>query len=432
MGFLDDAVALNALLEADPGGVSQLAQHLEGIADAIDRSNAQLKAVNAGTFWEGDAAAAFEELKSELPPLIEVVRTRYQEAGGALRAFVEPLRDAQDRARQALRDKEQAEEDLARAERGVDDTESHGRAETNRARAFNESHPDAPPYDPQPYPGPNWYGIRDDARDRLADAERRLEQAVRDYQAASGDTASRIRDAADDSIRNEGLFGDFGSIFGIDIGDIIGLLTEGWGAVGRLLRFVNIARVLGGGEVLTIAGRALAVLLRNPALASGLSRGLGALGAGFATVRDIAHLIELGNPIEAFQRDPAGYSSDLAQTAFDAAALAFFIAPNPVTAVIAGVAGVVWAGTEIWDNWDTISSAISDGWEAARDGFEAVGVFAGQAAEAAGDFAGDVVDGAADVAGDVVEGAGDLIEGAGDVAGDVLEGAGDFVGGLIG
>lgn len=192
---------LDDLLRASPSEVGTLAQHLQTVADAIRGTNDQLKSVNSSDFWDGDAAEAFDDLKGELPPLLDIVLARYQTASSALGDYIEPLRDAQDRARQAVRDIEEAEADLARAEQGVDDMEAHDRAEESRARAAADS-PQDTPYQSQPYPGPNYRALRGEAQQNLEAAEGRLEQAVADYKAASGTASGRIRDAADDDIRN--------------------------------------------------------------------------------------------------------------------------------------------------------------------------------------------------------------------------------------
>lgn len=89
-------------------------------------------------------------------------------------------------------------------------------------------------------------------------------------------------------------------------------------------------------------------------------RGLGVAGGVVSTGIGVANLIEQGNPVEAFNRNPAGYVADVASTAFSASTTAFLIAPNPVTAGLAIVTGVVWAGAEIVDHWDEITEWTSD------------------------------------------------------------------------
>lgn len=63
----------------------------------------------------------------------------------------------------------------------------------------------------------------------------------------------------------------------------------------------------------------------------------------------------------------------MASTLFNGSATAFFIAPNPVTAGAVVVTGLVYAGTEVWDNWPEISNAVSEGVDWAGDRLDDVG-----------------------------------------------------------
>lgn len=92
----------------------------------------------------------------------------------------------------------------------------------------------------------------------------------------------------------------------------------------------------------------------------GAMRGLGVVGGAFSTASGAYNLYQQGNPVDAFEREGAGYVADVAETAFSASSTAFLIAPNPVTAALAVTTGVVWAGAEVVDNWDAISEGAGD------------------------------------------------------------------------
>ncbi len=92
----------------------------------------------------------------------------------------------------------------------------------------------------------------------------------------------------------------------------------------------------------------------------GAMRGLGVAGGAFSTATGAYNLYQQGNPVDAFEREGAGYVADVAETAFSASSTAFLVAPNPVTATLAVTSGVVWAGAEIVDNWDSISEGAGD------------------------------------------------------------------------
>lgn len=89
----------------------------------------------------------------------------------------------------------------------------------------------------------------------------------------------------------------------------------------------------------------------------------GVVGTGLGTYE----LVQQGNPVDAYQREGAGYVADVASTAFSATSTAFFIAPNPVTGALVIASGIVWAGAEVVDHWDDITDWVDDSWEAAGD-----------------------------------------------------------------
>lgn len=92
-------------------------------------------------------------------------------------------------------------------------------------------------------------------------------------------------------------------------------------------------------------------------------RRIGIAGAVVSTGVGLYDLYQQGNPIDAFRADGAGYVADVANTAFSASTAAFLIAPNPVTGALVVGTGLVWAGAEVVDHWDDISSAAGDAWD---------------------------------------------------------------------
>ncbi len=151
-------------------------------------------------------------------------------------------------------------------------------------------------------------------------------------------------------------------------------------------------------------------------------RRLGIAGAAFSTGVGAYDLWQQGNPVDAFEREGAGYVADVASTAFSASTLAFLVAPNPVTAGIVIVTGIVWIGAEIWDAWgdeisawvgdrvddlstaagaawDAGSGAVADAWSATTDMASAGWDAAGDAAGAAWDAGSGFVDGVGDALG---------------------------------
>jgi hypothetical protein len=167
----------------------------------------------------------------------------------------------------------------------------------------------------------------------------------------------------------------------------------------KLIRAGSLAALIEAGQFINLVHRFKGL---------GAARVFGAGGAGLSLGLDIWNLIQQGNPIDAFNADPASYSSDIAQTLFDGSMLAFFIAPNPYTAGAVVITGLIWAGTEVWDHWPEITAAF----------------------DSAVDWTGDRIDDLVDVGGDVVNGVTDL---AGDAVDTVKDTAKDLpiVGGLF-
>lgn len=137
--------------------------------------------------------------------------------------------------------------------------------------------------------------------------------------------------------------------------------------------------------------------LGSPA-ATSFFKWAGVTGAVIGTGAGLYNLYQQGNPIDAFEREGAGYVADLANTAFSASTAAFLLAPNPVTGGLVIVTGAVWLGAEVVDNWDDISATAGELWESGTD--------------LLADGAGLVADGA----GALLDGGGALLDGAGSLA----------------
>ena len=141
-----------------------------------------------------------------------------------------------------------------------------------------------------------------------------------------------------------------------------------------------------------LAGRASGVL----------NFGLGAFG--------VVDLIRRGNPIREFREYGMQYVADVAGTAFNLAVGAAVLLPAAVIiggvtvfstgglAIAGGVAGAVWLGATVIQNWDAIASATSTAYNyvkpLARAGVKKVGRNVHRAASSAVDKASDLWDGA--------------------------------------
>ncbi|MFD5475920.1 hypothetical protein [Streptomyces hawaiiensis] len=119
--------------------------------------------------------------------------------------------------------------------------------------------------------------------------------------------------------------------------------------------------------------------LANAAKAAGWMRGAGIVGSVGATAWGVANLATMDHG-KAWKEDKAKYLSNWTGTAFNASLTAAMVAPNPVTIGLAVGTGLAYAGTLVWDNWDS----ISDGAEEAADW---VGDKADKAGEAISDGA---------------------------------------------
>jgi hypothetical protein len=160
----------------------------------------------------------------------------------------------------------------------------------------------------------------------------------------------------------------------------------------------NLLRVAGGSYTVSTASGAsrlssFGTAMSNMSKASGVLRGAGIAGSAFGTVTGVVDLVNQGNPVEAFQNDPSGYTVDVTGTAFNASMTAALVCPNPVTVGLAVGTGIAYGAALVWDNWDTITDPQTY-------------VNAANAVVDAGEA---VVDTVADVGGDIVDGVGDAI-----------------------
>ncbi|CAN5662660.1 hypothetical protein BH20ACT2_BH20ACT2_23780 [soil metagenome] len=141
-------------------------------------------------------------------------------------------------------------------------------------------------------------------------------------------------------------------------------------------------------------------LISNPATTQFLRRagvGMGVISTGL----DTYNLVQQGNPVDAYQREGAGYVADVFQTGFSASTTAFMAFPNPYTGAAVIITGLGWAGAEAWDAWgDDISGWAGDRWDDSTE-------WAGEAWDDSTEWAGDRLDDAGEVLDDIGEGIGD-------------------------
>ena len=255
--------------------------------------------------------------------------------------------------------------------------------------------------------------------------------------APAGDVLDGVRDF---------LAGDVAQLWnGGDDGFPLGQLGAGVVRMNRVRQWIQAS---GGLEIPVFSngkvGRLVAAGLRRTPLTARVGawmttpggtaafRWLGIAGGATSTVVGAYDLWQQGNPIDAFEREGAGYVADVAGTAFSASTTAFLVAPNPVTGGLVIVTGAVWVGAEVVDHWDDIT-----GWTSDRLGD------LGDAAGAVWDHTAPIVTGLADHAIAFAETGGDLVGDGLDIAGDAagslwdaggsaLSGLGDTIGGIFG
>ncbi len=128
-----------------------------------------------------------------------------------------------------------------------------------------------------------------------------------------------------------------------------------------------VPHILNGFIPRTLANTRYFVWISNPAVQTFGYRASIGLSA-YSTVSDAIVVWNHGNPIDAFEREGAGYVADVARLGFSASTTAFLIAPNPITGGIVIVTGTVWLGAEVVDHWDEITEFWGDVYSDMEDG----------------------------------------------------------------
>ena len=99
---------------ADGTVVQRLADVYGVTGQAIEESASKLKGLSELDGWTGDAAEKFAESAEDVTGDLQAAHQRYEEAGRALKRFVDPLVDAREESWGALQDAEAAEVELGR------------------------------------------------------------------------------------------------------------------------------------------------------------------------------------------------------------------------------------------------------------------------------------------------------------------------------
>lgn len=241
----------------DACAVDALAGRLERRATAIKAQADQLKAITAEGVWAGRAADTFREHHREVPPRLTEIARRYEKVSASLKAYHAGLVDAQELARQALAKARAADRRMRVARRGVEEMQRHDEDERCRVQALSAANPTAPPVEPLPWVGPRWDREVDEAEGELATARGMLDRAVRAHHEAASGAAGDIREASDDSLKDDSGF--------------FAKVRRGAAALADAIPLETIAKVLSvAGAVLAIAALIFPVLTPL-ALAVGLA-----------------------------------------------------------------------------------------------------------------------------------------------------------------
>ncbi|HEX5620625.1 MAG TPA: hypothetical protein VFX51_19555 [Solirubrobacteraceae bacterium] len=459
--------------EGEPGEIRAAARRAAALGAALSDESGSVLATNAPG-WSGSAAASFDGTVQIDGSAVLAAANAFTESAGSLEELAAAVERAQDRVREAARRLREAREAAAAAEaRAVE-----ARAAADRAQAAAMFDPATALTSPlfteaSAAQDAAWRAESEaaTARDELARVEawarREADDAVSDARAADQRTAGVLDAAAGGPggarTSMPGGLGPLGGYLNADLFNYwgggpdgntfpLGKLIKGgtfmYGTV-QWLRAQSVAaswaRVAPSAPGTFTELTAMNALARFPTfnnglVGRGLARGMSALprleGAGswlsnasratpifrrlgiaggvYSTVTDGYNLIQQGNPVDAFQRDGAGYVADVGRTAFSASTTAFLIAPNPVTGGAVVVSGAVWAGAEIYQHREAIGHAIGTGADWAWD-HSAAGVVwnnreeIGQALDSGVDMVGDGLSTVADTGGDLIDGAGDLV-----------------------
>jgi hypothetical protein len=195
----------------EPATIRELANHVRDIAEGIRSSLERFTQLDSVDFWESEHGSAdgFKELKGELPGDLGIAAARYENVAGALDTWVDALSGVQSRADDALRRANEARDDLAYANSGIEDMEEWKESAERTAREHNEAHPDAPEVQPESWSGQDYYGLKSDAEERLRQAKEDVGSAKTDRDTAADDAGRVIEDAANDKLKNKHWFKKF-------------------------------------------------------------------------------------------------------------------------------------------------------------------------------------------------------------------------------
>lgn len=176
--------------------------------------------------------------------------------------------------------------------------------------------------------------------------------------------------------------------------------------VNRVVRAMRgrgpVPHVLNGLVPRTLANTRYFAWINNPAVQTFGYRASVGLSA-YSTVSDAFVVWNHGNPIDAFEREGAGYVADVARLGFSASTTAFLIAPNPITGGVVIVTGVVWLGAEVVDHWDEITEFWGDVYSDVEDGAVWLYNEGGELVDMGWDWTTNQWDGAVDWGGDRVD-----------------------------
>lgn len=198
-------------LPGDPQGVAQLISLLRDEALALSDTATQLRGIDAGTIWHGDAATAFRQRQEHLQPDLELVGNRIYNTTQALDQLGRAMDAAQSEARRALSSARDAEERIARARLGIETMA--GQVGTPEAPAL--SGPLARP-DPGPVLGPNWQGQLDEAEAQMIAAQRLFADACEIYRDAEHRCDQMLAETVHDHLadpHHRGVFATVGHAF---------------------------------------------------------------------------------------------------------------------------------------------------------------------------------------------------------------------------
>lgn len=162
----------------EPAHADRLAQGYRATADDIERLAGRLRRLGELDGWTGKAAEKFAEAADDVAADLGAAERRYRELADAVRGWVAPLSRARDESAGALREAETAADDQRRYRHD----------------------PYAGVADPTPdqlTAQQRWESAGDDADERRAKAQKRLDDALQDLDRAAEDVAGRIADAAE-------------------------------------------------------------------------------------------------------------------------------------------------------------------------------------------------------------------------------------------